>query len=160
MQQDASVYYGFFTFYLGAGFAVDEQLYRHVIEESATESTAMITRRLTRMCYDHYYEEMQLYLSAVGEEKIRPRKKARTIDTMCERVSDSQSQILARRKNTKSSLVNSLRMDLVQAKRREADDIEFRKILATKKDHNRSEKKTNLFRGIGPLKIERMCLEC
>jgi hypothetical protein len=80
MQLDASVYYAYFNFYLGPGYAVDEQLYSTIIEEAATESTAMIFRRLKTHAYKRYYADYQLYLAAVGANKItRQQKKQKTI---------------------------------------------------------------------------------
>jgi hypothetical protein len=70
MQLDASVYYAYFKFYLGPGYAVDQQLYSTIIEEAATESTAMIFRRLKTHAYKRYYSDYQLYLAAVGVNKI------------------------------------------------------------------------------------------
>ena len=77
MQLDAAVYYGFFNFYVGYGYAVDEELYRHVVLEASLESTATIAHRLQRLAHDAYYGDYQLYLSAVGLGKIdtRPKKK-------------------------------------------------------------------------------------
>ena len=54
MQLDSSLYYGFFTFYLGHGFAVDEDLYRFIIKSASTASTASIEKKLKRMAYDAY----------------------------------------------------------------------------------------------------------
>ena len=82
MQLDADKYYGFFNFFIGRGYAVDEELYRFIVLESATEATATIATRIQRMCYDAYFADYQHYLSAVGFGKIdtRPKKKGRTMD--------------------------------------------------------------------------------
>ena len=62
MELDAKVYYGFFNFYLGHRFAVDEDLYRQIVEESTTESTENIARRLKNFAYAAFYDDHQLYL--------------------------------------------------------------------------------------------------
>ena len=94
MQLDADVYYGFFTFYLGkGGYAVDDELYRYIIEEAANTSTALIHRRLQRLAQEQYFADYQLYLSAVAVEKIvRPKKKLRQNENNLgvSRVADSE----------------------------------------------------------------------
>jgi hypothetical protein len=49
MQLDAGIYFGFFNFYLGHGYAVDEELYRNIIADSTTKSTAAIAKTLEKM---------------------------------------------------------------------------------------------------------------
>ena len=76
MKLDSSAYGSYFTFYLGHGYVVDEQLHRYIVELAANDSTAMIHRRLNRMHYDHYFDDYQLYLTAVASDKVRPKNKS------------------------------------------------------------------------------------
>ena len=77
---DATVYYAYFNFYLGPGYAVEEELYTNIVEEAATTATAMIARRLKNQGYKHYYSDYQRYFAAVGAKKIaRPLKKQKTM---------------------------------------------------------------------------------
>jgi hypothetical protein len=60
MQLDSALYYGYFNFYLGHCFAVDNELHHFVIEAASTLSTAAIAKKLKRMAYGAYYKEHQL----------------------------------------------------------------------------------------------------
>ena len=80
MQLSASVYYGYFNYYLGHGYAVDEPLYRHVVDASGTEATSTIASRLKRAAFDEYYADHQLYLSAVACKKITNSNKRKRME--------------------------------------------------------------------------------
>jgi hypothetical protein len=101
MHLDAAVYQSFFNFYLGSGYAVEEDLYRSIITESATESTAMIAKKLKEQAYQQYYADYALYLSAVSVDKItRPHKKQKTLPEMLPKVRDDpqlEKLVLGRR---------------------------------------------------------------
>jgi hypothetical protein len=55
MKLDAKVYYAYFDFYLGPGYAVDEVLYKHILEEASSSATALIAKRLKAQAYNRYY---------------------------------------------------------------------------------------------------------
>jgi hypothetical protein len=46
LQLDANIVFGYFNYYLGHGYAVDEDLYRLIVDEACTQSTASISQRL------------------------------------------------------------------------------------------------------------------
>jgi hypothetical protein len=137
MQLDAQVYYGYFNYYLGKNYAVDEQLYRQIIFASTRESTSSISRRRLAGAYDAYYRDYQLYLSAVGRNKIRPKKKQRTLDTFLQPATeDRQRARLEQKKNEKASIVKHLQLSLTAAKNRQEADVVFSTILCDKTNHN------------------------
>jgi hypothetical protein len=130
MQLDAAVYYGYFNFFLGKHYAVDEQLYRQIIFASAREScTSSISKRLIAGAYDAFYADYQLYLSAVGCDKIRPKKKQRIMDFLQEATDDRQLGRLKHRKNDKSSTVRQLHLSVTVAKNKKEADVVFSTIL-------------------------------
>ena len=71
MKLDSGTYHGYFNFYLGPTYAVDEELYRYVTLAAAQQSTAVIARTIRSMAYERYYADFHLYLSAVGTRKIK-----------------------------------------------------------------------------------------
>jgi hypothetical protein len=70
MEHDAKVYFGFFNFYLGHRYAVDENLFRHIVESATTQCTSNIFTSLKTCAYSAYFDDHQLYLMAVGAKKI------------------------------------------------------------------------------------------
>ena len=77
---------------------MDEELYRFIVEESATTATAAIHRRLKRYAVDQYLADYQQYLSAVAVNKIRVKKKRRVIENAlgAYRISDLHEATLTR----------------------------------------------------------------
>jgi hypothetical protein len=157
MQLDSSLYYGFFTFYLGHGFAVDDELHRFVIESANTSSTASIEKKLKRMAYDAYYEDHQLYLTAIGLKKIRPRKKQKTIKDLlpAQVITGTELQHLL---NFRSRTFNELRNAKVaytQAFNKSTSDWSFKAMINDKDNHNVHGRR-NYLPGLGSTKLRKL----
>lgn len=155
MKLDAKVYYGFFNFYLGHRYAVDEELYRHIVEESSTLSTASIAQRLKACAYSAYYDDQQLYFSAVGAKKIRPKKKQKTLEGILVPITDKTQATLQRRKVHAQTQVTRVRGQVNAEVARHATDLVFGDLMKSKKNHN-VVGNDNLIPGLGPTKIERL----
>jgi hypothetical protein len=153
MQLDASVYYGYFNFYLGHGYAVDEQLYALVVEYATTTSTSVIAKRLLKQAYNGYYNDYQLYLSAVGMNKIRPKKKQKTMKSHFNAVQDKQLDRLQRLKSDAASRVARSRLSLSSARVRRDTDVRFHSILSDKGNHNIHGTR-NILPGLGSTKLQ------
>jgi hypothetical protein len=139
MQLDAHVYYAYFNFYLGSGFAVDDQLYRYLVLHASTESTTVLARKLKGMAYEKYFDDYQLYLQAVGLEKIRPlAKKRKTIaDYLPEAGGMHPALVTAtRKKNDLQNKLMRLRNERNGAQVRFEADYEFKFMLGDKENHN------------------------
>jgi hypothetical protein len=139
MQLDAHVYYSYFNFFLGKGFALDEQLYRYLVLHASTESTSLIARKLKAMAYEGYFDDYQLYMQAVGVAKIRPlAKKHKTIVDYLPEADGLHPTLLAatRKKNDLGSKLQRLKMQCQGAKLRFEANYEFRHMLNDKDNHN------------------------
>ena len=153
MQLDASLYYGFFTFYLGHGFAVDDDLFRLVIESANTSSTSSIEKKLRRMSYDAYYEDHQLYLTAVGLHKIRPSKKQKTLrEMMPPQSSNAELQALLNQRSRYSNQLSKAKVSYLAALERSKGDWNFKAMLGDKDNHNVHGAR-NYLQGLGSTKI-------
>jgi hypothetical protein len=154
MQLDSSLYYGYFTFYLGHGFAVDDELHRFVIESATTESTAAISKKLNRMAYDAYYEDHQLYLTAIGLKKIRPKKKQKSIaELMPRQTNNSELQKLLNARTKRSQELTMARLAYISASTACDTDWAFKNMLRDKDNHNVHGKR-NFLRGLGSTKLQ------
>lgn len=158
MQHDATLYYGFFTFYLGPRYAVDEQLYRHVVDQAQTQATQAIYESLKRCAYSAYYDDYQMYLTAVGAKKIiaRPNKKAKTMDAFVVRsTGDPELDRLKKRKQERQQDVMRVRLTLAGANGKLKTDLDLKSMLGDKKNHNVVGDR-NIVPGLGPTKIQRL----
>jgi hypothetical protein len=136
MQLDSSLYYGFFTLYLGHGFAVDEELHRFILESSNVMATAaMICKKLKRMAYDAFYEDHQLYLCAVGLKKItRPKKKQKSIaDMFPKRTQLTKLQHYLSEHAKMASVLTKAKLAYKSAETRATTDWAFQQMLPSKK---------------------------
>jgi hypothetical protein len=158
LQLDANVIFGFFNYYLGHGYAVDEDLYRMIVDESTTCSTATIASRLKRMQVTEYLDQYQLYLAAVGLNKVKPpqRKKQRTITSMLPQpTGDPELDALLKSRQALQMESKRQRALMNSAHNKHGMDISFRAILKDKENHN-IHGESNLIPGIGRTKIERL----
>ncbi|MGL5934273.1 MAG: hypothetical protein ACRCZI_01470 [Cetobacterium sp.] len=157
MQLDAPVYFAYFNFYLGPGYAVDEQLYSHVIEEAASQATAMIARRLKTHAYKRYYSDYQLYFAAAGVHKIsQPKKKQKNIKDLFPKISnDPALEGLKRMKRDALDECGRARAALDNARRDLEKDIRFDGMLGDKDNHN-IHGRFNLLVGLGGTKLRRL----
>jgi hypothetical protein len=156
MHLDSSLYYGFFTFYLGHGFAVDDELYRFVIESANTASTASIEKKLKRIAYDAYYEDHQLYLTAIGLKKIRPKKKQKTIDELFPAKSTStELQSLLNLRARCSSELSKAKVAYTAAVNKSKNDLAFKNMIGDKENHNVHGRR-NYLPGLGATKLRKL----
>ena len=157
MKLDGKVYYVFFNFYLGHRYAVDDELYRHIVEEATTLSTASIAQRLKASAYSAYYDDHQLYLRSIIAKKIRPNKKQRTLDNFVggAQLIDATHGTLQRRKVHAQTQERRLHHNLQGAQARLSTDIVFRDLMKSKKNHN-VVGDANVIPGLGPVKISRL----
>jgi hypothetical protein len=158
MQVDAHVYFSYFNFFLSGGYAVDEQLYRYLVLHASTEATSIIARKLKAMAYEAYFDDYQLYLQAVGLEKIRPAcKKRRTIASYLPRADNIHPSLVAatRKKNDLSGKLQRLRMECNGAKVRLEADYEFKHMLDDKDNHN-VHGRGNKMKGLGSTKLRKL----
>jgi hypothetical protein len=154
MQLDAEVYFGHFNYYLGHRFAVDEELYRYIIDEATTQSTAGIAKKLTICAYTAFYDDHQMYLAAVKGKKARARKKQKMMDSYLQpATNDPELAKLQRRKATAQFAVNKVALDLSGELKRRELDISFTSLLKSKMNHNITGSR-NIIPGIGQAKIE------
>jgi hypothetical protein len=153
MQLDSSLYYGFFNFFLGHGFAVDGDLHQFVVESSNTDATAMIAKKLKRMAYDAFYKDHQLYLTAVGLKKIRPKKKQRSItDIFPKRIELTELQHWLNERAKASSAFSKAKLAYESANVRASTDWAFIQMLPSKDNHNVHGKR-NFLPGLGTTKL-------
>ena len=160
IQLSAKLWYGFFNFYLGGGkrgYAVDEELYRFIVEESATTATAAIHRRLKRYAVDQYLADYQQYLSAVAVNKIRVRKKRRTIQNALGAypISDVNEAALTRKRNDKKTAMEDAKLELQTAKAKAQADIDFEPLIKEKENRNINGA-DNILPGLGATKLKRL----
>lgn len=156
MQLDSSLYYGFFTFYLGHGFAVDDDLHRFVIEAASIQSTASIAKRLTRMAYDAYYEEHLLYLTAIGLKKIRPKKKQKSIaELMPRQTTDPELQRLLNNRARRAQELTKAKLAYSSASQACTTDWAFKSMLQSKDNHNVHGRR-NFLAGLGSTKLRKL----
>jgi hypothetical protein len=155
MKLDAKVYFGFFNFYLGQRYAVDEELYRDIIESATTECTSSIARRLKTCALSAYYDDHQMYLTAAGAKKIVSRKKQKTMDSFIKPITDAELAKLQRRKVNQQDLVTRYQVNADSAKCRLQKDLVFADLLKSKKNHNVVGDE-NLIPGLGQAKIEKL----
>jgi hypothetical protein len=158
LQLDANVVFGFFNYYLGHGYAVDEDLYRMIVDEASTCSTAAIASRLRRLQRTEYLDQYQLYLGAVGLDKVKPpqRKKQRTITSMLPKPSgDPELDALTKAWHAKQMEAKLQRALMNSAHNKHVMDIRFMAILKDKENHN-IHGAQNLIPGIGRTKIEKL----
>jgi hypothetical protein len=138
---DANVVFGFFNYYLGHGYAVDEDLYRMIVDEASTCSTAAIASRLRRLQRTEYLDQYQLYLGAVGLDKVRrpQRKKQRTITSMLPKPSgDPELDSLTKARHAMQMEAKRQRALMNSAHNKHSMDISFRAILKDKENHKHS----------------------
>jgi hypothetical protein len=159
MQMDAAVYYGFFNFYVGHGYAVDEELYRHVVLESTLESTTTIAKRLDSFANDAYFADYQLYLSAVGMGKIdtHPCKASQqTLDRFC--VPREHNNEMRHWMSQKAHCYNKLQQKKLawSAAKNQCDgDLKFVDMIPSKDNHN-VHGSYNILPGLGLTKLRRL----
>jgi hypothetical protein len=135
---DANVVFGYFNYYLGHGYAIDEQLYSFIVDAANTESTATIAKKLKRLQYNDYLDQYQLYLGAVRSDKVKPTlKKQRTLPSMMPKPSgDAQLDRLIKARNARSSELSKQRMLLSSASLKNQTDVKFKLIVKDKDNHN------------------------
>jgi hypothetical protein len=157
LQLDASVVFGYFNYYLGHGYAVDEQLFRMIVEEATTESTSAIAQRMKRLQVAEYLDQYQLYLGAVGLEKVKPQlKQQRTLTSMLPKpTGDAELDHLIRERNNCMSEVAKQRMLLYSAHVKHGLDISFMSILKDKENHN-VHGQANCIPGLGGTKLRKL----
>jgi hypothetical protein len=151
LRLDASVVVGYFDIYLGHDYAMDEQLYAMICEFSSTVSTSIISRRLCSIQHTEYLNQYQLYLKAVGMDKVKPpkMKKQKTISSMLPKVTgDPELDRLIRDRVAKQSNVTRCRMLFNAAQNKFEMDITFRSILKDKENHN-IHGRQNVMKGLG-----------
>jgi hypothetical protein len=106
--------------------------------------------------YDTYYADYQLYLTAIGCDNIRQKKKPRTMDSFLQEAPDDRQLVrLEQRKNEKMSTVRQLQLYVTASKNKKEADVVFSTILRDKKNHNVTGR-ANILPGLGPGKIERL----
>jgi hypothetical protein len=159
MQLDSSLYYGYFNFYIGHGLSVDEDLHRFIIESSNTEATSLIQKKLKRMSYDAFYEDHQLYLTAVGLDKIHPKKKAKTVSDMFPKLLAGEaatelSHLLNQRARA-ASAVTTTKLAFKSANIRANMDWSFNPMLPSKDNHNVHGSR-NFLPGLGTTKLRKL----
>ena len=149
--------FGYFDFYLGHGYAVDEQLFSLIVEFSTTVSTSVIWGRLKSLQTTEYLNQYQLYLRAVGLDIVRqPMKKQRFITAMLPKITgDAQLDKLIKDRAAKQSHVSRCRMNFNAAHNKSELDITFQSVLKDKENHN-VHGRHNVMKGIGSTKIERL----
>jgi hypothetical protein len=154
MQLDATTYHGIFDFYVGHGYAVDEELFGTILEQSAEQSTASIYKRLKRLAYNKYYSDYRLYLAAVGTEKIEvaPRKGSRMTDFMSDPLEDAEMKRLRKSKVDKASAMNLALLRRNNAQQMAESDVSFESMLSKKDNHN-IHGEANILRGLGGTKL-------
>jgi hypothetical protein len=135
MQLDAAVYYSFFPFYLGDRYAVDDELYRRIVFESATQATAMVYKRLRDTAYEVYLSDHQMYYCAVGQKKVKRQKTLRQYF----RRNSNDSEYLLRLKKRKADAVSAYtnaRLSYLSARKKADANIDFATLLQSKENHN------------------------
>jgi len=70
LELDAKQVVGYFNFYLGTKYAVDDELYSFIVS-SPDSSPARIAQHLQRIAADNYFNDYQYHLHAVKASKIR-----------------------------------------------------------------------------------------
>ena len=152
MQLDARTYYAYFNFYLGDKYAVDDELYRKIVQESSKLSTSSIHNGLRNLAYEAYLSDHQLFLCALSQNKI---KRQRTIlHHFQARNSDAEFLRLQRKRADATDKYNNAKLSLLRSQKTKSEtDIELRTLLAAKENHNIVGTK-NILRGIGSAKIE------
>jgi hypothetical protein len=152
--------FGYFNYYLGHGYAVDEDLYKTIVDLANTQSTASIAQRLKRLQYGEYLDQYQLYLGAVGLDKVKPqRKKQQTITSMFPKLSGDPEldRLLKERKAKQKMDAGRLRLLMNCAHNRHAMDITLRSIILKDKDnHNIHGGQLNTIPGLGGTKLRKL----
>jgi hypothetical protein len=166
MQLDAAVYYGFFNYFVGRGYAVDEDLHKHIVLHAAMDSTASIAKKLDQMVHNAYFSDYQFYLSAVGFGKIsvRPKKKSRRIDSYCYVIDKNvngalgdaeELQRLINIRTSRSSALTQARLSHISAMGKCNTDLKFEHLLGDKDNHN-VHGKGNVLPGLGSTKLRQL----
>lgn len=158
MKLDASVYYAYFDFYLGPGYAVDEILYKHIVEEAASSATAMIARRLKAQAYNRYYADYRRYLAALCIKKIQqPKKKQKTTmdQFLRKRSNDEVLERLIRTKRESQEECARARSAMDVARNELDKDVRFDGMLGDKDNHN-IHGRFNTLSGLGSTKLRRL----
>jgi Transposase len=160
LQLDANVVFGYFNYYLGHGYAVDEPLFRLIVESATSEATSTICRRLKTLQHTEYLDQYQLYLGAVGLDKVKPpKKKQKSIRALLPKATgDAELDRLIKVRNATMSNVSKCRMLYNSAHNKHAMDIKFVSILKDKDNHN-VHGKSNCIPGLGSTKI-RQLIQC
>ena len=93
---------------------MDEELYRYIIDEATTQSTAGIAKKLTICAYTAFYDDHQMYLAAIKGHKSRARKKQKLMDSYLEKLGTNGTEMakLQRRKATAQTALNKVSFDL------------------------------------------------
>lgn len=157
---DASLYLGYFNFYLGPRYAVDEELHRHIVLSASLQSTAVIAQTIKNFAYEAYYSDYQQYLTCVGVNKIQPPKKKRTVHAMATQAAQGMpdnpelARLLRRKQRCKEDLQRA-NDNYLRASERAEGDIEFHHLLDSKQNHNVTGD-LNVMEGLGPVKIGKL----
>ena len=134
MQLDAAVYYSYFPFYLGVKYAIDEELYRRIVLETATEATAKVYKRLRLQAYEAFLADHAMYYCAVGQKKV---KRQKTLRHHFKATKDSEYLLrLKRRKADAAANYSKHRLNYLSARKKSEADIEFKVLLHSKENHN------------------------
>ena len=141
MQLDSSIYFGYFNFYLGPRYCVDEELYRYIVLSASLQSTTVIANTLKSIAHEAYYGDYQQYLSCVGMKKVTPPKRVRTVERMANaafqaRPRDPLLADLHRKKQECANAVARARLVYAPAKRQAESDIALKDLLTAKQDKN------------------------
>jgi hypothetical protein len=158
MKLDAKVYYAYFDFYLGPGYAVDEILYKHILEEASSSATALIAKRLKVQAYNRYYADYKRYLAALCMKKMEepPKKKKKTMaQFLRKRSSDEVLERLIRQKREAQEEVGRARAAKDYAFKELDKDVRFEGMLCDKDNHN-IHGRFNVLCGLGGTKLRRL----
>jgi hypothetical protein len=138
LQLDANVILGYFNFFLGHGYAVDEPLFRMIVDDANTVATSVIFQKMKRHQHTEYLDQYQLYLQAVGNKTVKPTwKKQQTLTSMLPKpTGDAELDSLLKERNARQADVTKHRMLLNSARIKRQSDISFRSILKDKDNHN------------------------
>jgi hypothetical protein len=108
------------------------------------------------MAYDAYYEEHQLYLTAVGLRKIRPKKKQRCISELIPKQSNApELQRLLNLRARRSQELTTSQLSYNSAEQACKTDWAFKTMLQKKDNHNVHGRR-NFLAGLGSTKLRKL----
>jgi hypothetical protein len=111
---------------------------------------------LKNFAHGAYYDDHELYLSAVGANKIQPLKKAKSIASyLQDAMTNPDRAKLERRQMNARGHLNRIQSQLASARMSYSKDIVWKDLMRDKKNHN-AVGKDNLFLGIGPTKMAQL----